>query len=606
MSASPRRMGSTGLRRTLSNSDGVIDLASILVGVLVLAIIAGITSVTLVSSASWSQDRISKQALSAVASAQQSVRAVDGDYFAYDSKTGSNYQKLADDPALIEYAGRVIVDIRAGHWLATARSDSGSISFQTSESKSQYTVAPNDTNPQFPAGKVPKSFGNAELKKLVDATRADRAYDFSRSGMRADQIPGYSGPAVPDAAQDPLPTPAATATVAGGFIKVTATSPATGTQPLSYDLYRKVQGAAGAASLLLTFPAGTTANDTTVVSNTTYDYYVVGVNDSLRSANSAVTSAKIAVANPFAVFTISELASSPAINWYDIATSSDGTKVAAIDGTYPGTGQGTNGATLWQSSDSGATWKVNTAAGRRYWNAIDMSADGTKIITVGVSGNIFLSTNSGTTWTQKTITGRTTTSWADVTMSADGTKIAIVPSSDTNMYISTDSGATFKAAGTGGIYGEVSISDDGLTIFAVTRSDRDSGGLPQVSVNGGTTFRSLSSLPFTYWDGVDVSADGKKMLTSNDQTGLLYSSDSGGTWKSIAPVGVVTGAVSDDGLKIVAFGPSSQVWTSTNAGATWVKTTTPGYRRVDATGDAKRAFFSTYNKKLGTGVYTEK
>ena len=62
--------------------------------------------------------------------------------------------------------------------------------------------------------------------------------------------------------------------------------------------------------------------------------------------------------------------------WYIIASSADGTKLAA----------GVGGGSIYTSSDSGATWTEQTAAGSRYWRSIAMSSDGTKLA-AGVYGD---------------------------------------------------------------------------------------------------------------------------------------------------------------------------------------------------------------------------
>ena len=59
-------------------------------------------------------------------------------------------------------------------------------------------------------------------------------------------------------------------------------------------------------------------------------------------------------------------------SWQSIASSSDGTKLAAV----------VSGGFIYTSSDSGATWTERTAAGSRNWSSIASSSDGTKLAAV--------------------------------------------------------------------------------------------------------------------------------------------------------------------------------------------------------------------------------
>ena len=98
--------------------------------------------------------------------------------------------------------------------------------------------------------------------------------------------------------------------------------------------------------------------------------------------------------------------------WYIIASSADGTKLAA--GAY--------GGSIYTSSDSGATWTQQTAAGSRYWTGIAVSSNGTKLAAGAYSGSLYTSTDSGATWTEQTAAG--SRNWRDIAMSSDGTKLA--------------------------------------------------------------------------------------------------------------------------------------------------------------------------------------
>ena len=92
--------------------------------------------------------------------------------------------------------------------------------------------------------------------------------------------------------------------------------------------------------------------------------------------------------------------------WNSIASSADGTKLAAVH----------YGGLIYTSTDSGVNWTARATA--RNWRSVASSADGTLLTAVVQSGQIFTSTDSGVNWTARN-SART---WVAVTMSADGTK----------------------------------------------------------------------------------------------------------------------------------------------------------------------------------------
>ena len=100
-------------------------------------------------------------------------------------------------------------------------------------------------------------------------------------------------------------------------------------------------------------------------------------------------------------------------DWSSITSSADGTKLAAV----------VSGGSIYTSTNSGATWTEQTAAGSRYWYSITASADGTKLAAVPYSGYIYTSTDSGATWTEQTAAG--SRKWQSIASSADGTRLAV-------------------------------------------------------------------------------------------------------------------------------------------------------------------------------------
>ena len=84
------------------------------------------------------------------------------------------------------------------------------------------------------------------------------------------------------------------------------------------------------------------------------------------------------------------------MSWQSIASSADGTKLAAAVGY---------GGSIYTSSDAGVTWTEQTAAGSRSWYSIAMSSDGSKLAAVVSGGSIYTSSDAGATWTEQTAAG---------------------------------------------------------------------------------------------------------------------------------------------------------------------------------------------------------
>ena len=143
-------------------------------------------------------------------------------------------------------------------------------------------------------------------------------------------------------------------------------------------------------------------------------------------------------------------------SWQSIASSSDGSKLAAV----------VSGGSVYTSSDSGATWTEQTAAGSRYWQSIASSSDGTKLAAVAYGGSIYTSSDSGATWTEQTAAG--SRNWYSIASSSDGSKLAAVVYGG-SVYTSSDSGATWTeqtAAGSRNWY-SIASSSDGSKLAAV-------------------------------------------------------------------------------------------------------------------------------------------
>lgn len=253
-------------------------------------------------------------------------------------------------------------------------------------------------------------------------------------------------------------------------------------------------------------------------------------------------------------------------DWRLITSSSDGSKLAACAG-FEEYGQ----SYLYTSPDSGATWVERTGAGMRRWESIASSADGTKI--VAVSGNVYISTNSGETWTKVEIYINEEgfdelKNVHSIAASSDGTRLAA--GGFECIYTSTDGGETWmKRVGSGSRYWEsIALSSDGARIAAASY-----GGYIYTSTDNGESWSERSGAGGRYWSSIAASPDGTKMAVTADKGYIYTSKDRGITWEERTGSGKRNWksiTISADGTKLAAV-DDENTYTSSDSGETWFK-----------------------------------
>ena len=138
-------------------------------------------------------------------------------------------------------------------------------------------------------------------------------------------------------------------------------------------------------------------------------------------------------------------------NWNSVASSADGTKLGAV----------VNGGQIYTSTDSGTTWIPRDSS--RNWYSVASSADGSKLVAVVNNGQIYTSTNFGVTWTVRDSSRQ----WYSVASSADGAKLVAVIGGYGPIYTSTDSGVTWTSRASSRNWQSVTSSADGTKLVAV-------------------------------------------------------------------------------------------------------------------------------------------
>jgi uncharacterized repeat protein (TIGR03803 family) len=213
----------------------------------------------------------------------------------------------------------------------------------------------------------------------------------------------------------------------------------------------------------------------------------------------------------------------PEAEWNSIAMSADGTKLAAVAENLEGVYTSTNSGTNW-------TFQTNGVPRMEGIGYIASSADGSKLVAAAgddENGPIFTSTNSGADWIQAS--NAPLARWYSVASSADGTKLAACAYFLGRVYLSTNSGATWTNAGLPAAdWNSVASSADGTKLVALDNSadstyGSGSGGI-YTSTNSGATWVS-NNVPSWAWCCAAMSADGNEIVATigyPSSTGSIY------------------------------------------------------------------------------------
>ena len=310
--------------------------------------------------------------------------------------------------------------------------------------------------------------------------------------------------------------------------------------------------------------------------------------------------------------------SAPTTNWFSITCSADGTKVAAVNQIppdpwlYPA-------SPVYLSTNSGTTWTPvdpdNITGSSLSWDYIASSADGTKLIASAADGPLFISADSGLDWTNiETFNSLDYAGWAGLNSLADGSKFFGV---DGAIYVvSMDSGNTWTSYTPSIGYGYlncIASSADGTKLVAGSFYNS-----VYTSTNSGATWSTTGPAFQLLWGSVASSADGRKLVAavyassvvqSNGVDvyfdGPIYTSaDSGNTWTmTSAPSNHWQSVASSaDGNTLVAAVSSGLIYTSTNSGTTWIPADAPGTNWQDvACSEDGSKLFAVVN---GGGIWT--
>jgi hypothetical protein len=248
-------------------------------------------------------------------------------------------------------------------------------------------------------------------------------------------------------------------------------------------------------------------------------------------------------------------------DWESLASSSDGTKLAAA--VY--------GGGIYTSTNSGSNWTQQIRAPGGYWQAVASSSDGTKLAAVVYGGGIYTSTDSGTNWTPQT--SAPNGDWEALASSSDGTKLAAVVYYGGGIYTSTDSGVTWtqQTNAPNEYWDAIASSSDGTKLAAAIYSENS--GI-YTSVNSGTNWTPQTRAPNEYWEALASSSDGTKLAAVAEDANIYTSVNSGTNWtqQTSAPDEHWDSiASSSDGTKLAAVVYGGGIYTSTDSGTNWTQ-----------------------------------
>ena len=286
--------------------------------------------------------------------------------------------------------------------------------------------------------------------------------------------------------------------------------------------------------------------------------------------------------------------SASALNWRAIASSADGSKLVAV--VY--------GGGIYTSSDAGANWTLASGTSPRSWTAIASSADGVKLVAVASGGGIFTSVNSGVTWSAA-VAGSTGLDWQAVASSADGTRliagILTGTVSTAFVYLSTNSGASWtQTSPSSGTWQALASSADGSVLLAGQKN-----GYLFFSVDSGGSWATVNSVGNTLnCTAVAVSADGGKLVAVANLGSVYTSADAGNNWVTTGAPATNWSSVasSADGSKLVAGITNGAIYVSGNSGVTWQisKPGAAGWSAIASSIDGGRLTAAAY----GGGIYS--
>jgi hypothetical protein len=246
--------------------------------------------------------------------------------------------------------------------------------------------------------------------------------------------------------------------------------------------------------------------------------------------------------------------------WRGSSLSNDGQyQTAAKDGGF-----------LYISSNTGTTW--TGVEDQKFWFGIAVSSSGQYQSAVAWYEPIHISTDYGVTWTTTGPTGLFEGGWwRDIAISDDGQyQTAVVEFGQ--IHVSSDFGMTWGVAGSTLAWYHVSMSSTGQYQAATAPGSEEENRYIYISSDYGITWSTAG--PSLDWLDITISNSGQYILASSyaeDGIGIRISSDYGVSWSEVPAISSPGGqvSISSDGQYMVSAFWGEQIRVSSDYGANW-------------------------------------
>ena len=291
---------------------------------------------------------------------------------------------------------------------------------------------------------------------------------------------------------------------------------------------------------------------------------------------SSISTISSHIKNPFMILEklyqqqlVTELGSN--VEWSSSAISSDGSTMYATTG-------GTTGY-LYKFNKQKSTWEKVVITSPTFltsgqnWKSIDCDDTGTKLIGCIGSNHVYISNNSGITWTQQNFLG-TTSDWQCVSCDLTGNiLLACGKINSSNLYLSTNRGVNWDDKGGTNNWSCVSVSKNGQHIigarYAFVRISHD------VGVNWTDIYIGDFNL---YSCAIDNNGNSYVGGTSTALRRLNYNSSTGVTTQTLIGNDIIMNpqssiSCSADGKRIIivnnTIDATARIIVSLNSGTSW-------------------------------------
>lgn len=190
-----------------------------------------------------------------------------------------------------------------------------------------------------------------------------------------------------------------------------------------------------------------------------------------------------------------------------VASGSNGQNILVANSYNPEfTYQGT-----YLSLDAGVNFtQILTPYDSYHWSGVAMNSSGTSMVICSVTGYCFLSSDSGSTWTQLSIP---LYKWNGITIDSTGNYIAIC-SQDGYIYISTNAGNTWNSCSPNNnfIWRCICISSTANVIYAGALNNNI-----YYTTNNGVSWQMTSPNSYpSYWTSISMNSDGSVVYACVD------------------------------------------------------------------------------------------